>query len=234
MTKEQIAKMIDHAILHPTQGKDALKEECKVAVKYNVASVCVKPYAVKEAAELLKNSTVMVGTVVGFPHGNSSINIKVAEAKQACDDGAEEIDMVINQGKVTDGDWDYLFEEISMVNNAVKEKGKIVKVIFETAYLLDNEIIKLCKTCSKAGVAFVKTSTGFGYVKTKDGMTALGANAHHIDLMRKNCDKPVEVKASGGIKSLADIEKLHELGATRFGTSSTKNILEGLESNSIY
>ena len=235
MNKQQIAKMIDHAILHPTQGLEALKTECAVAKYYHVASVCVKPYAVKEAVELLQGSDVMVGTVIGFPHGNSSTAIKVAEAKQACSDGAVEIDMVINNGKVTDNDWDNILNEIISVNSVVKANQGIVKIIFETAYLSDEQIIKLCELCEIAKVAFVKTSTGFGFVKTDTGnMEALGATVHHIDLMRKHTSREMEVKASGGVRNLEDIEKLHALGATRFGTSSTKAILEGIKTDVTY
>ncbi len=235
MQKEQLAGMIDHAILHPTQGLEALKTECAIADKYQVASVCVKPYAVKEAVALLKDSKVMVGTVIGFPHGNSSLAVKVAEAEQACDDGAEEIDMVVNNGKVTDADWDYVLEEISAVNQAVMAKGALVKVIFENAYLQDEQIIKLCELCSQAKVAFVKTSTGFGFIKAESGdMKALGATAHHVELMRQHSDATVEVKAAGGIKTMDDMIRLNALGATRFGTSSTQVILEGYENKGAY
>ena len=132
---KELAKMIDHSILQPTHTDDDLRKQCEIAVKYDVASVCVKPYAVKPAVRQLKGSDVKVGCVIGFPHGNSSTDVKVYEAEQACSDGAAEIDMVINIGKALGGDWEYVENEIKAVTDTCHKNGAIVKVIFETDYV---------------------------------------------------------------------------------------------------
>src|SRR5690606_21557005 len=163
---KELAKMIDHSILHPTMTDEDLKRECEVAKKYDVASVCVKPYAVKQAVENLKGTDVLVGCVIGFPAGNSAIEVKVFEAETACKDGAVEIDMVINVAKALQGDWDYIEKEIGAVTEACHKHSAIVKVIFETDYVNRKEdIIKLCRICTKVGADYVKTSSGFGFVK---------------------------------------------------------------------
>src|SRR5512139_3120350 len=157
----ELAKMIDHSILQPTHTDEDLKKQCAVARKYNVASVCVKPYAVRQAVELLRGSSVEVGCVIGFPHGNSSTAVKVFEAEQACNDGATEIDMVINIGKALGGDWDYVEKEIKSVTDTCHQNQALVKVIFETDYVTRNEDkIRLCEICTRAGADFVKTSSG--------------------------------------------------------------------------
>jgi len=162
--------MIDHSILHPTMTDEDLCRECEVAKKYDVASVCVKPYAVKQAVELLKGTDVLVGCVIGFPAGNSAIEVKVFETETACNDGAVEIDMVINIGKALQGDWDYIENEIGAVTKASHKNSAIVKVIFETDYVSKEEdIIKLCQICTKVGADYVKTSSGFGFVKQANG-----------------------------------------------------------------
>jgi deoxyribose-phosphate aldolase len=167
---KELAKMIDHSILHPTMTDEDLKRECTVAAKYDVASVCVKPYAVKQAVEFLKGTDVLVGCVIGFPAGNSAMEVKVFEAEYACKDGAVEIDMVINIGKALGGDWDYIEREIAVVTNACHKNGAIVKVIFETDYVNRKEdIVKLCQICTKVGADYVKTSSGFGFVKQASG-----------------------------------------------------------------
>ncbi len=179
----EIAKMIDHSILHPTLTDDDLRKECEVARKYNVASVCVKPYAVKQAVEHLRGSDVLVGCVIGFPAGNSSIPVKVFETETACKDGAVEIDMVINIGKALQEDWAYIEEEIKAVVDTSHRYGAITKVIFETDFITkDEQKIRLCEICSKAGADYVKTSTGFGFVKGTDGKYSYtGATAHDLD-----------------------------------------------------
>ena len=229
MTKvSELAKMIDHSILNPVMTDNDLKRECEVAKKYDVASVCVKPYAVKQAVELLKGSDVLVGCVIGFPHGNSSTAVKVFETEQACNDGAVEIDMVINIGKALQGDWDYVAKEIKAVTDASHKSHAIVKVIFETDFVTKNEDkIKLCEICTKAGADFVKTSTGFGYVKQANGdFNYKGATVHDIELMRKHSGPKVQVKCAGGVRTLDDLLKMKAAGATRSGATATAVMLE--------
>jgi len=224
----EIAKMIDHSILHPTLTDHDLKRECEVAVKYNVASVCVKPYAVKQAVDLLKGSDVLAGCVIGFPAGNSSIAVKVFETETACRDGAVEIDMVINIGKALQEDWLYIEEEIKAVVDTSHKYGAITKVIFETDFVTSDEHkIKLCDICSGVGADYVKTSTGFGFVKGSDGKYSYtGATAHDIILMRKHSAPHVKVKAAGGVRTLTELLKLKELGISRCGATATVTMLE--------
>lgn len=224
----EIAKMIDHSILHPTLTDEDLRRECEVAKQYNVASVCVKPYAVKQAAELLRGSDVLVGCVIGFPAGNSSIATKAYETKAACKDGAVEIDMVINIGKALQEDWKYIEEEIKTVVETSHRYGAITKVIFETDYVTkDEHKIKLCEICSKVKADYVKTSTGFGFVKGSDGKYSYaGATAHDLSLMRKHSAPAVKVKAAGGVRTLTDLLKFKELGIARCGATATVTMLE--------
>ena len=228
ITVKELAKMIDHSLLHPTMTDDILKQECEVAKKYDVASVCIKPYAVKNAVEWLKESNVVVGTVIGFPHGNSTIDIKVKETEQAITDGAKEIDMVVNIGKVLGEDWEYIEKEISAINGATVSRGATLKVIFENDYLPQDKFkIKLCEICSEIKVAFVKTSTGYGFVKGSDGKYSYrGATEHDLKLMRRYSAPEVQVKAAGGIRTLDDMLKVRELGVTRVGATATIAILE--------
>ena len=220
--------MIDHSILHPTLTDEDLRRECEVARKYNVASVCVKPYAVKQAAELLRGSDVLVGCVIGFPAGNSSIAVKAYETETACKDGAVEIDMVINIGKALQEDWKYIEEEIKTVVETSHRYGAITKVIFETDFITkDEHKIKLCEICSKVKADYVKTSTGFGFVKDPDGKYSYtGATAHDLELMRKHSAPEVKVKAAGGVRTLTDLLKFKELGITRCGATATVSMLE--------
>ena len=224
----ELAKMIDHSLLHPTMTDEQLRAGCEIAKKYNVASVCIKPYAVKQAVEWLKGSEVPVGTVIGFPHGNSAVAIKVAETERACLDGATEIDMVVNIGKVLGKDWDYVEQEIGAVLDACHRHGAILKVIFENDYLPDDEYkIELCRICSRLGVEFVKTSTGYGFVKTADGnYNYQGATEHDLKLMRKHSDAKVQVKAAGGVRTLDDLLRVKSWGVTRVGATATVAIIE--------
>jgi deoxyribose-phosphate aldolase len=225
---KELARMIDHSILHPTMTDQDLIDGCNLAMKYHVASVCVKPYAVKKAHEMLQNSDVAVGAVVGFPHGNSSTEVKVFETEMAILDGATEIDMVVNIGKVLGGDWDYVESEISRIVTLTKKQNVILKVIFENDYMPDDEHkIKLCRICSQLKVEYVKTSTGYGFVKGQDGRYSYkGATEYDVELMRKHSDPEVGVKAAGGIRTLDEMLKVVEKGATRIGATATKSILE--------
>ena len=226
---ESLVSMIDHAVLHPTQTDEDLRSACKMCAELGVASVCVKPSMVKLASELLAGSQTVASTVIGFPHGGTSTKTKVRETEVACEAGAKEVDMVVNIGKVLAQEWDYVLQDIQAVVEAASSGGAITKVIFETGLLPNDELkIRLCKLCEEAGAAFVKTSTGFGFVKDADGnLKSTGATEHDIKLMRANCSDKVAVKASGGIRSYADAKNLVALGATRLGTSGTEAIAAG-------
>jgi deoxyribose-phosphate aldolase len=234
-TYEQLAGMIDHSLLHPTLTDRELEDGCHLAVKYGVASVCIKPYAVKRAAELLAGSGVRVGCVIGFPHGNSRTESKRYETELACRDGAVEIDMVINIGKALGGDWDYVGQDVKVVCDEAHRRGAKVKVIFENDYLgkggagLDGDSMKrkLCQICERAGADWVKTSTGFGFVKQPDGgYNYQGATAHDLELMRAACSPRVQVKAAGGVRDLDSLIRVRDLGASRCGASATAAILD--------
>lgn len=225
---KELAKMIDHSLLHPTMTDQELIEGCAIAKKYEVASVCIKPYAVPNAVKWLAGSDVLVCTVIGFPHGNSTTAIKIAETEQSCKDGATEIDMVVNIGKVLGEEWAYVKEEIKQINDTCLKYGAILKVIFENDYLPEDKFkIKLCEICSEVGVAFVKTSTGYGFVKGGDGKYSyLGATDHDLKLMRAHSAASVQIKAAGGIRSLDDLLKVKALGVTRIGATATVAMIE--------
>lgn len=216
-TYEDIAKMIDHSLLNPKMTDKELEEGCNIAIKYKVASVCIKPYFVKQAAKLLTGTGVKTGTTIGFPHGGHSTNVKVIEAEQALSDGAEELDMVVNIGKVLSLDWDYVTNDIRKVVDVGHSCNAIVKVIFENFYLQNEHKIELCNICSVVGADFVKTSTGYA-----DG----GATLEDIKLMRKYSTSNVQVKAAGGIRTLDQVIEVRELGVTRIGATRTVDILE--------
>jgi deoxyribose-phosphate aldolase len=224
----ELAKMIDHSLLHPTMTDKDMEQGCALAKAYNVASVCIKPYAVKEAVEWMRGSDVKVCAVIGFPHGNSSTEVKVFETEQACRDGAKEIDMVVNIGKVLGNDWGYVEEEIKAIAAITKKYNAALKVIFENDFLPDDSYkIKLCEICSRIPVEFVKTSTGYGFVKEHDGKYSyLGATDHDLTLMRKHSAPCVQIKAAGGVRTLDDLLKVKALGVTRIGATATAAILE--------
>jgi deoxyribose-phosphate aldolase len=212
-----------------------LEEGCRLAAKFQVASVCIKPYAVKRAAELLRGSGVLVGAVIGFPHGNSCTESKRCETRLACEDGAAEIDMVINIGKALSGDWDYVEQDILAVCEEAHQRGAKVKVIFENDYLskggagLGSDELKrmLCRICERAGADWVKTSTGYGFVKQPDGSyNYRGATEHDLALMRASCSPKVQVKAAGGVRDLDGLIKVRDLGASRCGATATAAMLE--------
>lgn len=225
---DELAKMIDHSILQPTHTDSDLEKQCAVARKYNVASVCVKPYAVRRAVQLLKGSGVEVGCVIGFPHGNSSTAVKVFETEQACSDGATEIDMVINIGKALGGDWEYVENEIREVTETCHRHNAIVKVIFETDFVTrTDDKIRLCEICTRVGADFVKTSTGYGFVKKENGdFNYRGATVEDIELMRKHCGPEVRVKCAGGVRTLDDLLRMRSAGAVRSGATATEAMIE--------
>ncbi|KAI9674238.1 MAG: hypothetical protein M1829_003785 [Trizodia sp. TS-e1964] len=222
-----LAKMIDHSLLHPTMTDAEVAAGLAIAAKYKVATACVKPYSIPQAVAALRGTGVLVCPVIGFPAGNSSTEVKVFEATQAAQAGGKEIDMVINVGKALGGDWGYVAAEIQAVNSAVVANGAILKVIFENDFLGPAEIVKLCRICSDSGVAFVKTSTGYGFVKQKSGLYSYqGATLSDLQLMRENVDSGVQIKAAGGVRTLDDLLRVRALGVTRVGATSTEAILE--------
>ena len=223
-----IAKMIDHSLLHPTLTDQELIAGCQLARKYDVASVFIKPYAIPLAKEQLKGSDVFVSTVIGFPSGSHKIEVKEQEAELALDDGAIELDMVINIGKALSRDWDHLHQEIKAINDVAVRRKALLKVIFETDYVAQDELrIQLCRICSELAVAFVKTSTGYNYVRQADGQMAYaGASDHVLQLMRRECPPSVQVKAAGKVKTLDDVLRVRSLGVTRIGATTTAEIME--------
>jgi deoxyribose-phosphate aldolase len=216
-----LVHLVDFALLHPSLTDDELRAGCQRAASLGVASVCIKPYAVRLAAECLRGTTLKVGAVVGFPHGSNASSIKAAEARQACLDGATELDMVINIGKALSGDWEYVASDVQAVLDVGRELSALVKVIFENDYLPDDVKIRLCQICTELQADFVKTSTGFGFVTQPNGdFTTRGATLSDVQLMRKHTGPKVQVKAAGGIRDYATAKAMYDAGATRFGTSS--------------
>ena len=226
---EKIERLIDHALLHPTMTDDEIREGCNLAARLNLVSVCVKPYAIPLAVEILRGSNTAVGTVIGFPHGSQPTEIKVAESIWALNAGAVELDMVVNIGKVLQGDWVFVERDIRLVVEAAHRRNAIVKVIFETDFITDEKTKRsLCKVSELAGADFVKTSTGFGFVKQKNGdYNYTGATPEDIRLMRETCSEKVGVKASGGVRSYDQAREFQQLGAARLGTSASETILHG-------
>ena len=227
VTLNALAKMIDHSLLHPTMTDDDIAKGCALSKKYNVATACIKPCCIPMVRDLLAGSGVGVCAVIAFPHGNSMTAIKVKEAEAAVKAGGTEIDMVVNIGKVLGGDWQYVSAEIKAINDAVVANKAILKVIFENDYLQDRHVIRLCEICSEHHVAFVKTSSGYGFVKQSNGMyNYQGATDHHLKLMRKHSAPGVQIKAAGGIRTLDDLLRVRGMGVTRVGATATVAILE--------
>ena len=235
-TYSELAKMIDHSLLHPTMTDADLEAGCKLAAQYDVASVCIKPYAVKQAAEWLRGSDVKVGAVIGFPHGNSLTESKRYETELACRDGAVEIDMVVNLGKALSGDWDYVEADVKAVCDEAHRHGAQVKVIFENDFIVDGGAglsgddfkKKLCELCERAGADWVKTSTGYGFVKQADGSyNYKGATEHDLALMRASVSEKVQVKAAGGVRDLDGLIKVRDLGGSRCGATATAAMMDG-------
>ena len=231
---EEIASMIDHALLHPILSDQALRSGCAMAEAYETATVCVKPCDIEQAAKLLKDSPTKVCTVIGFPHGSNLTETKIFETKRACEHGASEVDMVINLCRLLSGDWQYVENDIHAVCQTAHEFGAKLKVIFENDFLAsgganlsgDDIKKKLCQISENAGADWVKTSTGFGYTRQADGnMATLGATEHDVMLMVEACKKGTQIKAAGGVKNLTTLLRMRKLGASRIGTSSTQEIL---------
>ena len=216
-TYEDVAKMIDHALLSPTLTAGDLDQGIQLAMAYDCASVCILPYYLKRCAQLLNGSTVKSSTTIGFPHGGHTTAVKLAEARQALADGGEELDMVVNISKVLSGDWGYVRDDIRAVIDTAHEAGKKVKVIFENCYLNDAQKIRLCEISGELGADWVKTSTGYG---------TGGATLEDLQLMRKNSPPRVQVKAAGGVRDLDMVLRVREIGVTRVGASRTAPMLD--------
>jgi deoxyribose-phosphate aldolase len=216
-TYTQIAKMIDHSLLQQTLTDAELEQGCRVARELDVASVCIKPYAVAMARKLLDGSTVAVGTVIGFPHGGHRTNVKVSEVQQAVMDGAVELDMVVNIGKVLSKDWAYVREDIRAVVDWAHDRRAIVKVIFENCFLQHEHKEKLCEICGELRADFVKTSTGYG---------STGATDDDLKLMRRCSPPHVQVKAAGGVRNFERLLAVRAIGVTRIGATASQPILD--------
>ena len=216
-TLAELAKMFDHSLLQPTLTDADMEKGLILAREYNVASVCIKPYAVKFAAKLLAGSTVQASTTIGFPHGGHVTAIKVAESEIALDDGATELDMVVNIGKVLSGEWNYVADDIAAVVRLAHAAQAKVKVIFENAFLKDAHKIELCRICGDVRADWVKTSTG--YAET-------GATIEDLKLMRQHSPAHVQVKAAGGVRTYEKLLEVHGIGVTRVGATATKLILD--------
>lgn len=220
LTYEYVAKRIDHSLLGPTLTDGDLEIGCRMASSYNIASVCIKPHAVRMAARVLMGTDVRVGTTVGFPHGANATSVKVYETKRAIDDGATELDMVVNIGWVLGAQWAHVHDEIADVVKAAHAQGAIVKVIFENCYLSPADIVRLCKICGEVDADYIKTSTGYG---------SGGATHEDLKLMRDAAPPKVKLKAAGGVRTLDQALAVAQLGCDRIGASRTSEILDELK-----
>lgn len=216
-TYDDIARMIDHSLLNPTLTVNDLEKGCRLARAYDVASVCILPYYLKQCSAILRGSTVQPSTTIGFPHGGHATTVKIAEAQQALADGGKELDMVVNISQVLSGDWEYVRREIGSVIDVAHSGGAKVKVIFENCYLRDEHKIRLCEICGELKADWVKTSTGYG---------SGGATMEDLTLMRRHSPAAVQLKAAGGIRVLDKLLQVRALGVTRVGASKTKEILD--------
>ena len=217
LTYAAIAKMMDHSLLQQSLTDAELEAGCQLARRYEVASVCIKPYGVALAAKILAGSTVAVGTTIGFPHGGHVTAVKVAEAEAAMADGARELDMVVNIGKVLSKAWRYVADDIAGVVEAAHRRGALVKVIFENCFLADEHKEQLCRICGEVRADFVKTSTGYG---------ATGAIDEDLRLMRRCSPPHVQVKAAGGVRSYERLLAVRAIGVARVGATATQAILD--------
>ena len=216
-TYSDIARMLDHSLLQQVLTDADLEQGCRLARDYGVASVCIKPYAVRLAADILAGFAVAVGTTIGFPHGGHKTSIKVAESEQALADGARELDMVVNIGKVLSQDWRYVQDDIRAVVEAAHAGKALVKVIFENCFLQDEHKERLCRICGEVKADFVKTSTGYG---------SEGATDHDLQLMRRCAPPHVQVKAAGGVRTFERLMQVRALGVSRVGATATRAILD--------
>jgi deoxyribose-phosphate aldolase len=216
-TYRDVAKMIDHSLLNPTLTEADLEAGCRLALDYDVASVCILPWALARAAQILRGSDVKASTTVGFPHGGHTTQVKRLETEDALEHGCEEIDMVVNISKVLSRDWKYVREDIAAVIGPTHAAGQKVKVIFENCYLSDEHKIELCKISSDLGADWVKTSTGYG---------TGGATIEDLRLMRHHSAARVQIKAAGGVRDLDKLLEVRALGVSRVGASRTAEILD--------
>src|SRR5262245_49693525 len=216
-TLADLAKMFDHSLLQPTLTDAEIDRGFEVARECRVASVCIKPFAVPRAAAALRGSGVLVGTVIGFPHGGHVSRIKAAEAEAAMADGAVELDMVVNVGKVLSGEWGYVRDDIAAVVEPAHRRGAKVKVIFENCFLKDEHKIELCRICAEVRADWVKTSTGYG---------DSGATDHDLKLMRRCSPSHVQVKAAGGVRNFDRLLAVRAIGVSRVGATASKAILD--------
>ncbi|KAL6305464.1 hypothetical protein BKA93DRAFT_778340 [Sparassis latifolia] len=239
-TVSAVARLIDHSLLHPTMTDAEVQHGLDISRKYHVATACIKPYSIPQAMETLKGTGVGICVVIGFPHGNSTTIVKVFEATEAMDTlqtfvraggeaggpGLAEIDMVVNVGKVLSGEWGYVEHEIATIDAAVVARGGGLKVIFENDFLQHSHIAHLAEICARVGVKFVKTSTGFGFVKDAGGgYHYRGAQVEHIQIMRAGVGEKVQIKAAGGIRTLDQLLAAYRAGATRIGATATEAML---------
>ena len=220
LTPKEIAGMLDHSMLQPWLTEEEIRSGCRLALKYGTASVCARPCDVPVLSEMLKGSPVRVCTVIGFPHGSNRTDIKAAEARLALADGCEELDMVINIGRLKQGDADYVENEIRLLAETAHAAGAILKVIIETCCLTDEEKILACRLSEKAGADFVKTSTGYG---------SAGCTIGDLKLMRASVSEAVRIKGSGGIRDLDTVLSARAVGASRCGVSATGKIMAEAE-----
>lgn len=227
MTLNAISQLIDHSLLHPAMTDQEIVQGCTAAARLGVRTVCVKPCAVPVARQALFKSQVQLCTVAGFPHGDAMTAVKLREVQEALAAGVCEVDVVVNIGKVLSEQYDYVKEEIRALVRLCHRPGAVIKIIFENDYLQDKHIIELCRICSEAGVDFIKTSTGFGFVRQADGRYDMrGAVEAQVRLMRAHADRRVQIKASGGIRTLDALLLFQSLGCTRIGTSATESIMD--------
>jgi len=224
-TKKQLAQTIDHAVLKPENTDFDLQQNAKMCIENGVFSMCVKPCDIKAAKELLKKSDVKVSCVLSFPHGADATPVKAFQAKQAIEDGTDEIDMVMNIGKFLSGDWEYVVEDIKAVVDVAHSHGVLVKVIQESGYLTLEQVAKACELSYEAGADFVKTSTGFGPGK---------ATPEIIEVMVQTVGDRMMVKPSGGIRTWEDAVSFLKQGADRLGIGSTEAVLNGAKAEGSY
>ncbi len=216
-TYDDIAGMIDHSLLNPSLTIDELESGCRLAAEYRVASVCILPFYLARCAELLQGTSVRPSTTVGFPHGGHTTATKLAEAEQALREGCQELDMVVNICQVRSGNWQYVQDEIGAIVRLAHDVGQKVKVIFENAYLDDEQKIRLCEICGEVRADWVKTSTGYA---------PSGATMEDLRLMRQHSPEHVQVKAAGGVRDLDKLLEVRAIGVTRCGASRTQEMLD--------